>query len=175
MLTPLEATSAAFTAIGMEERYILITLPKFFRSASAVLFARLVRLSTMFNRIPSISQARIDVLPDLSNGLHQLGHSLCRKVLRLHGNDYAICRRQSIQSYHTERRHTVNQNVVVAVFDSCRRMASSERYSRLMTVHKHLFPYRTARCSAGKQIHTFLVMQNARFVGLYDHHRMTPD
>ena len=49
MLTPLEATSAAFTAIGMEERYILITLPKFFRSASAVLFARLVRLSTMFN------------------------------------------------------------------------------------------------------------------------------
>ena len=48
------------------------------------------------------SQARIDVLPDLSNGLHQLCHSLCRKVLRLHGNDYAICRRQSIQSYHTE-------------------------------------------------------------------------
>ena len=44
---------------------------------------------------------------EIPNGLHQLGHSFCRKILRLHGNDYAICRRQSIQSYHTERRHTI--------------------------------------------------------------------
>ena len=104
------------------------------------------------------SQARIDVLPDLSNGLHQLGHSLCRKILRLHRNDYAICRRQSIQSYHTERRHTINQYIVIIVFDLAQ-IASQNGF----TAHcgdKHHFHSR--QLDVGReQIDIFLVMQNA--------------
>lgn len=103
------------------------------------------------------SQARIDVLPDLSNGLHQLGHSLCRKILRLHGNDYAICRRQRIQSYHTERRHTINQYIVIIVFDLTQ-IASQNGF----TAHcgdKHHFHSR--QLDVGReQIDIFLVMQN---------------
>lgn len=103
------------------------------------------------------SQARINVLPDLSNGLHQLGHSLCRKILRLHGNDYAICRRQRIQSDHTERRHTINQYIVIIVFDLAQ-IASQNGF----TAHcgdKHHF--HSGQLDVGReQIDIFLVMQN---------------
>ena len=59
MLFPLDETSAAFTAMGMVVRYILIRQPKFSRSASTVLLARLVLPSTSVSRIPSIVRFRL--------------------------------------------------------------------------------------------------------------------
>ena len=78
--------------------------------------------------------------------------------MRLHGNDYAICRRQRIQSDHTERRHTVNQYIVIIVFDLAQ-IASENGF----TAHcgdKHHFHSR--QLDVGReQIDIFLVMQNA--------------
>ena len=38
--------------------------------------------------------------------------TLCRQKAGLRGDDHAVCRRQRIDRQHTQRWHTVNQNVV---------------------------------------------------------------
>jgi hypothetical protein len=56
-------------------------------------------------------------LPDLSphfvHGLQKLLQSFGREVFCLNGNENAVCGSKRIDCQHTERRHTVQQNVVV--------------------------------------------------------------
>ena len=46
----------------------------------------------------------------------KLRQSLCGEIVRLGGNNYAVCSGQGVDRGHTERRHTVNQNVVICGF-----------------------------------------------------------
>ena len=51
----------------------------------------------------------------LGNRGQELRHSLCRQILRLHGNDNAVRSRQCVKGNHTEGRHTIYEDIIVVV------------------------------------------------------------
>ena len=60
-------------------------------------------------------QGWIDLPAHFADGLQQLFHALGRKILRLHGNENAVRGRKSIDGQHSQRRHTVDEDVIIVV------------------------------------------------------------
>src|SRR5690606_38830249 len=60
-------------------------------------------------------QVRVDVGIDALDSIYQVGQTLERKVLALHGNDDAMRRSESIERQQGKRRRAINQNEIVLV------------------------------------------------------------
>ena len=60
-------------------------------------------------------QLRVELPFHAGDGSQKLLQSFGRKILRLHGDNHAVRRGQGVDGQHTERRHTVDERVIVAV------------------------------------------------------------
>ena len=60
-------------------------------------------------------QLRVELPLHAGDGSQKLLQPFGRKVLRLHRDDHAVRRSQGVDGQHTERRHTVDERVIVAV------------------------------------------------------------
>ena len=60
-------------------------------------------------------QLRIELPLDAGDGSQKLFQPLCGEILRLHRDNHAVRSSQRVDRQHTERRHTVDECVVIAV------------------------------------------------------------
>ena len=60
-------------------------------------------------------QLRVELPLDAGDGSQKLFQPLCGEILRLNRNDHAVLRSQGVDGQHTQRRHTVDERVIVAV------------------------------------------------------------
>ena len=58
-------------------------------------------------------QSGVDLPTHLTDGLQQLLHPLGRKILCLYGNENAVRSCQGVDGQHSQRRHTVDENVII--------------------------------------------------------------
>ena len=75
-------------------------------------------------------QFRVDLPPDFLHRLQKLFQTLCRKILRLHGNQGSVCRRQCVDGQHPQRGHTVQQNKIVLPLGTVQHL-----FQHLLPVH----------------------------------------
>ena len=66
---------------------------------------------------PFNPQFRVDLSLDLVDGSKQLFQTLCRKVCCLNRYQHIVGSCQRIHGQHTQRRHTVQKNEIVILFD----------------------------------------------------------
>ena len=62
-------------------------------------------------------QFGVDLSLDLVDGSKQLFQTLCRKVCCLNRYQHIVGSCQRIHGQHTQRRHTVQKNVIIVLFD----------------------------------------------------------
>ncbi|EJX03980.1 hypothetical protein EVA_07913 [gut metagenome] len=100
---------------------------------------------------------RIDLPFDLVNGFKELFQTFCRQISCLDRNQYIISRSQGIYCQHSERRHTIQQNKIIILFDGIQ-ILPENGFSAHCIDERDLQP---GQFDIGRNIiHTFRMMQN---------------